>query len=1174
MAPSKKSRSVNKRFSYINEVASNKDGENASKSKQRKRKLSDMLGPQWSKEELVRFYEAFRKYGKDWRKVAVTVRNRSMEMVEALYTMNRAYLSLPEGTASVVGLIAMMTDHYSVLGGSDSEQESNEDTGASRKQQKIGRGKKSRSYPSKGSDKALPGTLQPQSAASNYGCLSLLKKRRSGSGPRAVGKRTPRVPVSNPCAQDIGEKYFSPIRQGMKVKADAVDDDVAHEIALALTEASQRGGSPQVSQTPTRKTEMSSPVQVCERMHAESEMTSVKHRGSEMDEGGCELSLGSTEADDGVYARNRSYLVGTEGAHTVRVSQKGKKYLGKKPEMDETVNDHLNDIKEACSGTEEGQKQGTSKLKFETEVSNVKPARSSYKSPRKRSKKVLFGADECSAFDALQTLADLSLMPETTFDAESSVRLKEEKTGIVEKYKHRENHSAAAVKTTAFESPKLRKAVAHDTGTPPEVKETHQINAGVGKRRRRSSPLKTQKSKDYTDSRLSESHEVETMDKVKHNMNKSKHSHAATHSRQGRLGKSLELISPGANHGKEWNDTPPSTTEFPSANQIYLPTKVRSRRKIDPPKPLIEKDTKSSENIVNSQSFINIPSSHDRAVNLKKMLSNCLSRYKVRRWCVFEWFYSAIDYPWFAKREFVEYLDHVGLGHVPRLTRVEWGVIRSSLGKPRRFSKQFLKEEKDKLNQYRESVRKHYAELREGIRDGLPTDLARPLSVGQRVIAIHPSTGEVHDGSVLTIDHSRCRVQFDQPELGVEYVMDINCMPSNPLENMPAGLIKLNCTETLNELKLTGQPIERKMDGYLKITSYENLENFNASSQLSPSTFDNSGFIHQGGLLTSNSHDKAGLGEIVSMQQGANSQPSTLAQNHQAKEADIQAISELSRALEKKEAVVSELKLMNDEVLENEKVKGISLKDSEPFKKQYAAILLQLNEANEEVSSALFRLRERNTYQGNPPLICSKPVAVEGELGGNLTSTDRSSCPTQDYGSHVAEIVESSRTKAQAMVDAALQTVSSLRKEGISIERMEEAIDFVNNRLTVDDLSMQAMRSSAPAVPLSVNRASQDQLTATTSNPVASVHALDTKLNMSDQNEAQIPSELIANCVATLLMIQKCTERQFPPADVALVLDSAVTILRPSCSQNLPIYTEIQKCMGIIRNQILALIPT
>lgn len=83
---------------------------------------------------------------------------------------------------------------------------------------------------------------------------------------------------------------------------------------------------------------------------------------------------------------------------------------------------------------------------------------------------------------------------------------------------------------------------------------------------------------------------------------------------------------------------------------------------------------------------------------------------------------------------------------------------------------QFLKEEKEKLNQYRESVRRHYTELCEGTREGLPTDLARPLSVGQRVIAIHPKTMEIHDGSVLTVDHSRCRIQFDLPDLGVEFV--------------------------------------------------------------------------------------------------------------------------------------------------------------------------------------------------------------------------------------------------------------------------------------------------------------------------------------------------------------------------------------------------------------------
>ena len=86
-----------------------------------------------------------------------------------------------------------------------------------------------------------------------------------GSKPWAVGKRTPRVPVTYSHDKD-NEKYVSPIWQGMKVKADAVDDDVAHEIALALTEASQRGGSPKVSRTPKRKTKTPSPAQHDERM--------------------------------------------------------------------------------------------------------------------------------------------------------------------------------------------------------------------------------------------------------------------------------------------------------------------------------------------------------------------------------------------------------------------------------------------------------------------------------------------------------------------------------------------------------------------------------------------------------------------------------------------------------------------------------------------------------------------------------------------------------------------------------------------------------------------------------------------------------------------------------------------------------------------------------------------
>ncbi|KAK8623864.1 hypothetical protein V6N13_065226 [Hibiscus sabdariffa] len=1125
MAPSRKSKSVNKKFSYINEVASSKDGDSSSKrSGKRKRKLSDLLGPQWTREELERFYEAYRKYGKDWKKVATMIRNRSMEMVEALYTMNRAYLSLPEGTASVVGLIAMMTDHYSVMGGSDSEQESNEGMGVSRKPQKRTRGKL-QDQPSKSLDKPLPDLLQFHSSSSV--CMSLLKRRRSESRPRAVGKRTPRVPISFSHDKNKGERYFSPIRQGMNLKVDSVDDDVAHEVALALTKASQRGGSPQVSRTPNRKADTPSPVINSERMNADSETTSAKIHGSEVYEEACELSLGSTEADNADYARDKNHSRIIEGTGTVEVQQKGKRYRRRKAEVEESVNNHLEDTKEACSGTEEGQQLCDFKGKFDAEVADAKTSRALIRGPRKRSKKVLFEVEDTS-FDALQTLADLSLMmPETAPDTESSVQFKEEKNEV-EKAKQKGKHPVPGAKGNASKTSRHGKLFGHDVHAIPEAKEeTHLGNVGMRKRRQKSSPYKLQIPKDENDadSQLGETPNIEASDEVS------------------------------------------------SVNQVSLPTKVRSKRKMDAQKPAIRKDIKSSDNFVKGKTNVPVNLFHDRALNLKEKLCNFLYSYLAQRWCIFEWFYSTIDYPWFAKREFVEYLDHVGLGHIPRLTRVEWGVIRSSLGKPRRFSEQFLKEEREKLNQYRESVRRHYTELRAGIGEGLPTDLARPLSVGQRVIAIHPKTWGIHDGSVLTVDYSRYRIQFDSPELGVEFITDIDCMPLNPLENLPASLLRQNAAirkfvENYNELKMNGQSKESKMEENLKFTQCANLENANSPSRTSPSTFE-VGNLSQPVKVDSSSPNlqlKIGPTETVYSQQAMNFQPSAPSLD-QAREADVEALSQLTRALDKKEAVVSELRRMNDEVLENQKVGDNYIKDSDSFKKQYAAVLLQLNEVNEQVSSALLCLRQRNTYQGTSSGKLLKPLAKIGEQGSQLSSFDHVMLHVPESVSHVGEIVESSRRKARSMVDAAMQAMSSLRKGGKNIERIEEAIDFVNNQLSLDEFSVPAPRSAAPTDSIR----GHDHLL----YPFATSRIPEMKQqNLSDQDEVRIPSDLISHCVATLLMIQKCTERQFPPGDVAEVLDSAVTSLKPFCSQNLPIYTEIQKCMGIIRNQILALVPT
>jgi len=54
------------------------------------------------------------------------------------------------------------------------------------------------------------------------------------------------------------------------------------------------------------------------------------------------------------------------------------------------------------------------------------------------------------------------------------------------------------------------------------------------------------------------------------------------------------------------------------------------------------------------------------AASPQEWLANALQSPKLRRWCMYEWFYSAIDRPWFARNEFMEYLEHLGMREVRR----------------------------------------------------------------------------------------------------------------------------------------------------------------------------------------------------------------------------------------------------------------------------------------------------------------------------------------------------------------------------------------------------------------------------------------------------------------------------------------------------------------------------
>ena len=100
---------------------------------------------------------------------------------------------------------------------------------------------------------------------------------------------------------------------------------------------------------------------------------------------------------------------------------------------------------------------------------------------------------------------------------------------------------------------------------------------------------------------------------------------------------------------------------------------------------------------------------------------------------------------------------------------------------------------------------------------------------------------------------------------------------------------------------------------------------------------------------------------------------------------------------------------------------------------------------------------------------------------------------------------------------------------------------------------------------------------------------------------AQLPSNLIANCIATILsikvnvdmslskrcgysfsdltlssfnVVQRLSDSRHPFASIAGVLEHASSMLRPSCPENLAICKDIETYISVIANQILALVPT
>ena len=147
------------------------------------------LGPRWGDEECNTFFESFKKHGRAWSVVAEHVPGRDATMCEALFNLNKSFLSLPIDAINGVALSAMMRDHYNNLAALGDPL----DRGGSRPGSVRGTPSRPPRPPSRRESPART----PTSAAANG----------AGGVPRVVGRRTPRHgaprrPTSEKAADD------------------------------------------------------------------------------------------------------------------------------------------------------------------------------------------------------------------------------------------------------------------------------------------------------------------------------------------------------------------------------------------------------------------------------------------------------------------------------------------------------------------------------------------------------------------------------------------------------------------------------------------------------------------------------------------------------------------------------------------------------------------------------------------------------------------------------------------------------------------------------------------------------------------------------------------------------------------------------------------------------------
>uniref|UniRef100_A0A914YKG1 DIRP domain-containing protein n=1 Tax=Panagrolaimus superbus TaxID=310955 RepID=A0A914YKG1_9BILA len=413
-------------------------------------------------------------------------------------------------------------------------------------------------------------------------------------------------------------------------------------------------------------------------------------------------------------------------------------------------------------------------------------------------------------------------------------------------------------------------------------------------------------------------------------------------------------------------------------------------------------------------------------------LKNVLKLSKARRFAYCEFFYSPVDAQIFcSENEFLSLVkENLPNLRTKKLRKSEWRVIRRLIGKPRRLSVNFLKEERRTLEEKRAKIQNVYrGEVTQIDPDSvdLPSKLPRPLMVGTKVFAkLSGQKDGVYAGTIDATQDDGYRVVFEKENLfPTTVVTEDQVMSAVPQELLSLSYFlttnKANLKSQLppsNNVFLPSQALVERMQQQSVITGYT----IDPQSNMSLPVYNT---VPQ--KKTSVRDDKVGNFPVRM----------------------LVIIVKMCKLLEHKRSTIKLLRSLNDEAI---KLSRYGTQFPKPFVTAFAEVVVDLESINKMLrvyAEALNEYRSNLLNQRSRPVVTDRPEVLRRTCHNHANQILK-------HCSSVIQVQDEKAKEVIAMLSSLLLQIRFLGQHAISSRSCAEEITILTD-------SLKELKDSLPA---------------------------------------------------------------------------------------------------------------